>query len=420
MKVSKCLQSRLLHSVSLGLLLFGVASIQLSAQEAVFSVGILCTKSDISHKPTLTVFADVNYGNIEYLLQGEESVRYTVNTRVHDATKGETILDTTISRAVTATPPPRDLTTLQLQVDTGFYRIECVFVDSKLGIREVENRNVYSIDFTSRPTSLSSILLGTNVTLRDNDTIFTPYFDTNVSSIRTDPIFAFTELYAPIGSNRRIQAFLFHGDSVVGSSAVETLRVVSDRTRVFTLVPTPDSAHLDVLSLKVIALNEQDSILTVSQRLVDYAPDLELPEISDDELDTRILQLRYIAEREEIQKIEDIAGAKGRRAALSTFWKSKDPFPGTERNEALIEYYQRVDYANATYHSYTQGWLTDRGMVHIIYGHPQSKRSAFSTFQNQQKEVWTYHHATYEFVDRTGFGDYVLSGPRPSEKFKFR
>lgn len=420
MKVLKCLASLRNKLLGLSLVVFLLSVSFAASDTSVFSVGVLCSKSQTDNRPQLSVFTDVNYANLAYALSGQETVSYTIKTRVFDLHRNEAVLDTVWSITLPSSPPPRDLRAIALSVDTGFYRVECSFSDARNGLQELENRNVYSIDFSNMSTSISSTLLGTDVELSRRDTIFTPYFDTNVASIVEDPIFAYAELYAPLGSVRLVQPLLFDGDEVLAAGRQDTIYVTSTTTRVFTRIPSVDSSKQGVYSLKILIADEQDSILVYSQRLMDYKKSLALGQYTDSEIEAMTLQLRYVAEPEEVQQIESKTTPEARRKALANFWTSKDPFPATNKNEAFLEYYQRIEYANSNYGSYTSGWLTDRGHIHIVYGHPQSKRAEFSTFRGTQTEVWTYNHASYEFVDRTGFGDYVLVGPRPTEKFKYK
>jgi GWxTD domain-containing protein len=99
------------------------------------------------------------------------------------------------------------------------------------------------------------------------------------------------------------------------------------------------------------------------------------------------------------------------QAAVGAFWKSRDPTPRTEANEAMDEYYQRVEYANEKFSERADGWKTDRGRVYILFGPPDRIEREPAIAGGNRYEVWNYHHLNqrFLFVDRLGFGDYLLA-----------
>ena len=56
--------------------------------------------------------------------------------------------------------------------------------------------------------------------------------------------------------------------------------------------------------------------------------------------------------------------------------------------EAIAAYYGRVESADRHFTSYTQGWKTDRGLVHIIFGTPTTIR------KDDRSETWIYGDET--------------------------
>jgi len=79
---------------------------------------------------------------------------------------------------------------------------------------------------------------------------------------------------------------------------------------------------------------------------------------------------------------------------IEHFWKSKDPTPDTKYNEAFIEFCKRLLYASKHYKCGAKlSWETERGKVYLINGHP----TQIDKYENGQ-EVWSYPHATYEFL----------------------
>ena len=128
------------------------------------------------------------------------------------------------------------------------------------------------------------------------------------------------------------------------------------------------------------------------------------------EYEKAVRQLRYIASEREMRVLRR-AEEDERLRLFRQFWMSRDPTPTTKRNEALIEYYRRIDYANEQFRvPQLEGWATDRGMVYITLGLPDLvERDEFSAY-SKPVEIWVYNTVRLRlvFVDEAGFGDYVL------------
>ncbi len=86
---------------------------------------------------------------------------------------------------------------------------------------------------------------------------------------------------------------------------------------------------------------------------------------------TMIESLRYISSKREYEKIE---GSRYPKKELDAFWidcgSSKD-----RARELIRIYYGRVEEANYYFSSFTEGWRTDRGLVHIVFGNPNRIQS---------------------------------------------
>ncbi|MEC7693644.1 MAG: GWxTD domain-containing protein [Bacteroidota bacterium] len=90
--------------------------------------------------------------------------------------------------------------------------------------------------------------------------------------------------------------------------------------------------------------------------------------------------LRYIASRSEFQKLTQ---AQHPKQALDAFWLACTP--STENARSLLNtYYGRVEEANASFSGLVEGWRSDRGMVHIVFGVPQRIR------RDTWNEYWIY------------------------------
>jgi GWxTD domain-containing protein len=124
--------------------------------------------------------------------------------------------------------------------------------------------------------------------------------------------------------------------------------------------------------------------------------------------------LSTIADETEQDEMKELKTQEQRIAFWEAFWKRHDPTPDTPENEAMQEFYRRVQYANQHFSVGAQGWQTDMGRTYIKYGEPDEVvRSPFN-FDRPPEEVWYYYrdHRTFTFVDKQGFGRYDLDMTR--------
>lgn len=98
---------------------------------------------------------------------------------------------------------------------------------------------------------------------------------------------------------------------------------------------------------------------------------------------------------------------------LINYWKKFDPTPNTAYNELMAEFYRRVDYAVTSFSiiSNPDGAETDRGKVYIRFGKPKSVERIYKDSRDV-REVWVYDspERQFIFVDKTGLGNFTLSG----------
>jgi GWxTD domain-containing protein len=95
--------------------------------------------------------------------------------------------------------------------------------------------------------------------------------------------------------------------------------------------------------------------------------------------------LAYLATSVEYDKLKK---ATNQKLAVDNFWLGKAG--NAEKARELIKtYYNRVYFANYYFTSHKPGWKTDRGMIFIIYGPPQSVKVTPS------QEKWIYYKNNY-------------------------
>jgi GWxTD domain-containing protein len=108
--------------------------------------------------------------------------------------------------------------------------------------------------------------------------------------------------------------------------------------------------------------------------------------------------LRYITSLQEYDRITRSANV---RQAIERFWL--DAAGDRERaRDAIRIYYNRVENANRHFTSHVEGWRTDRGLVHIIFGTPNT------IYKSDMGETWVFGEEnnlmslTFNFVKRMG------------------
>jgi GWxTD domain-containing protein len=90
--------------------------------------------------------------------------------------------------------------------------------------------------------------------------------------------------------------------------------------------------------------------------------------------------LRFLTTTKEYKKM---LSSENPKQAVDEFWVE---VAGNEERavELIKNYYSRVEYSNWYFSSFKEGWKTDRGMIYIIFGPPQT------VYRRSDIETWTY------------------------------
>lgn len=122
----------------------------------------------------------------------------------------------------------------------------------------------------------------------------------------------------------------------------------------------------------------------------------------------------YVANDAEYEELRKAKTDPERQAAWDAFWARRDPSPDTPRNEAMIEFFRRVRFANRNFAGQSvAGWRTDQGRIYIRHGAPDQVEERPATFYEPPLQIWHYYRLNrrYVFADREGFGRYELIYP---------
>jgi len=310
-----------------------------------------------------------------------------------------------------------------VNIPSGVYSLKVTFRDGLSSKESEQSRSLTVIDFWEFDFSISGILLVSSIEERDGRYVITPHISDNVGNLK-DGFFAFFEAYNYAGYDNMHYVYeIIDGENkVVYKSATVTVNLKEGANQQFINIPQPVELTtggyvLRLYALKDSVLTEKDfesientNIIAVAQRSIRVIQTMGGSVITD--LNEAIRQLRYVADTREINSINEGDTQEEKLRRFEAYWKELDPTPNTERNEAFDEYYARVSYANRNFGSYSRGWMSDKGMVYIIFGAPLSVERARSYADNKFYERWVFrNNREFVFVDNTGFGDYRLVRP---------
>lgn len=107
---------------------------------------------------------------------------------------------------------------------------------------------------------------------------------------------------------------------------------------------------------------------------------------------------------------------------VETFWKQRDPTPGTPDNEYKAEIEKRFKYCNEFYGRGTtrEGWKTDMGRIHMVLGPPASVEHFEASIGLVPCYSWSYYGDARRdlppqfyllFYQRGGVGEFKLYDP---------
>ena len=113
---------------------------------------------------------------------------------------------------------------------------------------------------------------------------------------------------------------------------------------------------------------------------------------------------------------------RDRDVFVETFWKQRDPTPGTPENEYRDEIVKRFKYCNQFYGRGTtrEGWKTDMGRIHMILGPPASVEHFEASIGLVPCYSWSYYGDARRdlppqfyllFYQRGGVGEFKLYDP---------
>ena len=378
----------------------------------------------------IDLYVAIPYSAIDFTRGSDGfSARYRSNLLLKEGDR--VIYDTTWTRSVETTDYDRTTGAVQafeffqqrIPVEPGEYTASLEVLDYGTSLLSSTKQTVKVIDFSLYDFSLSGLMLVNKIRETESGFKITPLLTNNVSLVK-DQFFVFFEVYNAIGSGM----FDFYAqyrstdDEIVWSEEWEK-EIPNGRSQQWLRLPTEEIGRGEYI-VEVYAMSKDDptDTLAAAKRVIAFRGTSEGMPLSDAELNEQVKRLRYVATQREIDFIDEAGSFTEKRRRYAEFWNERDPTPGTPVNEAMVEYFRRIAYANKNYRSYAEGWLTDMGRVYIVYGPPDRVDRDPFTSDSKPQETWEYYgrRLSLVFIDQTGFGDFRLRTPVPlSEKYRY-
>jgi GWxTD domain-containing protein len=376
------------------------------------------------------LFIAVPYGMVTFDRAGD---RFVASYRVHIEITSDRrrVFDSSFAHTtstqdfavVSAQRSGLDLFQEHIALPPGEYEAVVGVSDGRTSFVTTARRTFRVADYAGAPLALSGILLVDKIREDGGGFVITPRIGETVGS--DDDFFAFFEAYnagAPLAA--RVDALFRDRDGRIAAVRNVERTIPAQRSQQWVAL---DAAELPrgeyTLELRAYAPADTTRVLATTSRPITIEPAETGMPGSEDELDERIAQLRYVAAQSEIDSMREAPTHQEKVRRYAAFWKRLDPTPGTVENEAMNEYFSRIEYARDHFRSYTAGWLTDQGRIYVVYGPPDNvSRDPFRS-DGRRIETWQYYsHGNLQvvFEDDTGFGDYRLVSPVGTfEKFRY-
>ncbi len=196
------------------------------------------------------------------------------------------------------------------------------------------------------------------------------------------------------------------GESTV---LVDNFDVANVRSGTYTLVLSLQDSSKKTISSSGKKFFVYNAVLGVDSSLLKLDPAISMSVYStmeEPELDREFKWTKWEAQETEKDQYAGLQGVTAKRKFLTEFW-SKRPLGLRE------QYLQRVAHANSAYNVLgREGYRTDRGRVHIVYGSPDDIDRHPNEAGTRPYEIWSFNNiqggVIFVFVLRQNGGDYEL------------
>jgi len=327
-------------------------------------------------------------------------------------------------------------------VPKGNYRLSISAndgMDKSLSFSKSEEFNV--VPFIRDNFTISDVQLASNIKKEGADknslffknTLEVEPNPTDLYSKHAPVLFYYSEVYNLLKSNSKDKLFLqklivnsnndviynkkqkmfVNNKSIVEIGAINLKKYPTD-TYKLTLIVSDSNANRKVFSSKKFFLYNPDvKLASTGAKAAKGFIGSQFAVYTMKECDDLFRRSRYIARQNEIDQYDSIDSLNAKRDFLYKFWRKRDPFPETRKNEALSDYLKRIAYVNKHFGTMQkEGFKTDRGRVYLEYGPPDQIDRYPNQTEQKPYEIWQYQSieggVIFVFADLTGYSDYEL------------
>jgi len=193
--------------------------------------------------------------------------------------------------------------------------------------------------------------------------------------------------------------------------------------------------RLDIMSKRILALTlclglaaavglslsaaQKDKSSSAKSTAVEKRPKVDVKTL-DPQYQDFLKLIGYIITEKEKEVFLQLTSNRDRDIFIDSFWRIRDPTPGTPENEYKSEIVRRFTYVNKKFAAGRPGWMTDRGRFYMILGEPVSYDRFPGQLGINPCEVWYYYsdgtknlptHFGLIFFQKSGMGDFRLYDP---------
>ena len=406
-----------------------MASAQSASQGLVF-LDAVPFAGQTADTASVDVYVAIPYNAITYERKGTQFVgRYQAQIRIEG---GDNVwLDTTFVRTVRAANyeatngehAAYEFYQQRVMLPQGSYTAAVDLLDLRSNLHSTLTRNVTVADYRTPRVALSGLLVVQKIREDSGRYIITPMITESVPA-GANGYFLFFETYNNGDSVECLLRVVYRDNlRVVGAPLSFTKTFPAGRSQQWIRMPAEGMPRGSfTVDVQAFALGDTSRAVATTRRMIRLEGTATAIALAEEELDARVTQLRYVGTQSVIEDIRSAASLADRQRKFGEFWLKLDPTPGTVANEAMDEYYRRIDYADEHFRSYAAGWLTDKGRVYVLYGQPDNISSDPFRSDGKVIETWQYFRRSIRctFIDDSGFGDFRLTTPLPSgEKYRY-
>ena len=386
----------------------------------------------VGMRSRLDVFVKIPYDIIQFIKNEESySAHYTL-TAIFTTETGERIKEDSWEQAITqnsfdgtVAKNMSDLTQRNLYLPPGPVIMEIIFEDGESKKEYRITKRIEVRKFDKNLFSMSDIMLVSKASETGGKKMITPNVSSNVGGL-PEGFYLFYEVYNPFleqKMNLRYEVKSSKGTTVFTRNQLETLKQGKNS---FITKLSQTVFDIGSYALAVSLFHTDDTAYTNSAASSSRPFIIEWlsagAPVSINDLDAAIEQLKWFARSDDMDYLKEAKDPTEKRKRFEDFWERNNPTPGSKSNPKMIEYYNRVAYADTHFKHYIEGWKTDRGMVYIINGPPSYVERHPLDAETKPYEIWEYYdiNRQYVFTDDTGFGDYRLLYPFWDDRTRIR